>query len=64
MNFETVLFAVAFFLLAIFTQPRNDVFLTDRAEFEENSFIPISYEGHWEVIRQIDVASGTSWRCR
>ncbi len=34
------------------------------AEFEENSFIPISYEGHWEVIRRIDVASGTSWRCR
>ncbi len=34
------------------------------AEFEESSFIPISYEGHWEVIRRIDVASGTSWRCR
>ncbi len=34
------------------------------AEFEENSFIPISYEGHWAVIRRIDVASGTSWRCR
>ena len=33
-------------------------------EFEENSFIPISYEGHWAVIRRIDVASGTSWRCR
>ena len=33
-------------------------------EFEESSFIPISYEGHWEVIRRIDVASGTSWRCR
>jgi phosphonate transport system substrate-binding protein len=34
------------------------------AEFEEDSFIPISYEGHWEVIRRIDVASGTSWLCR
>ena len=34
------------------------------AEFEESSFIPISYEGHWEVIRRIVVASGTSWRCR
>ena len=34
------------------------------AEFEESSFIPISSEGHWEVIRRIDVASGTSWRCR
>ena len=34
------------------------------AEFEESSCIPISYEGHWEVIRRIDVASGTSWRCR
>ena len=34
------------------------------AEFEESSFIPISYEGHWEVIRRIDIASGTSWRCR
>lgn len=34
------------------------------AEFEESSFIPISYEVHWEVIRRIDVASGTSWHCR
>ena len=34
------------------------------AEFEENSFIPISYEGHWAVIRRIDVASETSWHCR
>lgn len=37
MNFETILFAVAFFLLAIFTQPRNDIIFTDRAEFEKNS---------------------------
>jgi len=34
------------------------------AEFEENSFIPITYEEHWEVIRRIDVASETSWQCR
>jgi len=35
------------------------------AEFqEEDRFIRISYEDHWEVIRRIDVASGTSWACR
>ena len=34
------------------------------AEFEESSFIPITYEEHWEVIRRIDVASETSWGCR
>jgi phosphonate transport system substrate-binding protein len=34
------------------------------AEFEESSFIPITYEEHWEVIRRIDIASGTSWGCR
>ena len=34
------------------------------AEFEENSFIPITYEEHWEVIRRIDVAAETSWQCR
>jgi phosphonate transport system substrate-binding protein len=34
------------------------------AEFEESSFIPITYEEHWEVIRRIDVASETSWHCR
>jgi len=34
------------------------------AEFEESSLIPILYQEHWEVIRRIDVASWTSWRCR
>jgi phosphonate transport system substrate-binding protein len=35
------------------------------AEFqEEDGFIPITYGEHWEVIRRIDVASGTEWRCR
>ena len=34
------------------------------AEFEESSFIPITYEGHWAVIRRIDIASGTTWHCR
>lgn len=35
------------------------------AEFqEEDGFISISYEEHWEVIRTIDRASGTSWSCR
>jgi phosphonate transport system substrate-binding protein len=35
------------------------------AEFrEEDGFIPISYQEHWEVIRRIDLASGTEWRCR
>jgi hypothetical protein len=35
------------------------------AEFqEEDGFIPITYREHWEVIRRIDVASGTEWRCR
>jgi phosphonate transport system substrate-binding protein len=33
-------------------------------EFEESSFIPITYEEHWGVIRRIDRASGTSWGCR
>lgn len=31
---------------------------------EEDGFIDITYEEHWEVIRTIDVASGTSWGCR
>ena len=35
------------------------------AEFqEEDGFIEITYEQHWEVIRTIDRAAGTSWRCR
>jgi len=35
------------------------------AEFqEEDGFIDITYEEHWDVIRRIDVASGTSWGCR
>jgi phosphonate transport system substrate-binding protein len=34
------------------------------AEFIEDQFIPITYAEHWEVIRRIDVASGTSWSCR
>jgi phosphonate transport system substrate-binding protein len=31
---------------------------------EEDGFIDITYEEHWDVIRRIDVASGTSWGCR
>jgi phosphonate transport system substrate-binding protein len=34
------------------------------AEFAEDRFIPVTYAEHWEVIRRIDVASGTSWSCR
>ena len=35
------------------------------AEFQEESgFIDITYERHWDVIRTIDLASGTSWACR
>jgi phosphonate transport system substrate-binding protein len=35
------------------------------AEFrDEDGFIPITYGEHWEVIRRIDIASDTSWRCR
>jgi phosphonate transport system substrate-binding protein len=35
------------------------------AEFqEEGGFIPVTYREHWEVIRRIDIASGTEWRCR
>jgi phosphonate transport system substrate-binding protein len=34
------------------------------AEFVEDQFVPISYAEHWEVIRRIDIASGTSWSCR
>ena len=34
------------------------------AEFVEDKFIPVTYAEHWEVIRRIDVASGTSWSCR
>jgi phosphonate transport system substrate-binding protein len=33
-------------------------------EFSEDQFVPVTYAEHWEVIRQIDVASGTSWSCR
>jgi len=31
---------------------------------DEDQFVPVSYREHWDVIRQIDVASGTSWGCR
>jgi phosphonate transport system substrate-binding protein len=31
---------------------------------EEDGFVDITYEEHWEVVRTIDVASGTSWACR
>jgi phosphonate transport system substrate-binding protein len=31
---------------------------------DEDGFIPITYGEHWEVIRRIDIASGTEWRCR
>lgn len=35
------------------------------AEFqEEDGFIEITYEEHWDVIRTIDVASGVDWSCR
>lgn len=35
------------------------------AEFQdEDGFLPITYRDHWEVIRRIDIASSTSWRCR
>jgi phosphonate transport system substrate-binding protein len=34
------------------------------AEFAEDKFIPVTYANHWEVIRRIDAASGTSWSCR
>ncbi|MEM7417312.1 MAG: phosphate/phosphite/phosphonate ABC transporter substrate-binding protein [Gemmatimonadota bacterium] len=35
------------------------------AEFQdEDGFIDITYQEHWEVIRTIDQASGTSWGCR
>jgi len=33
-------------------------------EFVEEQFVPVTYEEHWEVIRRIDIASGTSWACR
>lgn len=31
---------------------------------DEDGFIDITYQEHWEVIRTIDRASGTSWGCR
>jgi phosphonate transport system substrate-binding protein len=35
------------------------------AEFqEEDGFIEITYQEHWDVIRTIDQAAGTSWGCR
>jgi phosphonate transport system substrate-binding protein len=35
------------------------------AEFqEEDGFIEITYNEHWEVIRSIDIALDTSWGCR
>jgi phosphonate transport system substrate-binding protein len=47
---------------AFFTFPWEGSALAD--EFIEEQFVPVTYEEHWEVIRRIDVASGTSWRCR
>jgi phosphonate transport system substrate-binding protein len=34
------------------------------AEFSEDQFVPVTYAEHWGVIRQIDIAAGTSWSCR
>lgn len=35
------------------------------AEFQgEDGFIDITYQKHWDVIRTIDRAAGTSWGCR
>ncbi len=31
---------------------------------EEDGFIEITYQKHWDVIRTIDQAAGTSWGCR
>lgn len=47
---------------AFFTFPWEGSALA--AEFVEEKFVPITYEEHWDVIRRIDVASGTSWSCR
>ncbi len=36
-------------------------------EFKKNGeakFIPITYQGHWEVIRKIDAANGVSYACK
>ena len=38
-----------------------------REEFSksgEAQFVPITFEGHWEVIRKIDAANGVSYDCQ
>ncbi|MEH6361368.1 MAG: phosphate/phosphite/phosphonate ABC transporter substrate-binding protein, partial [Amylibacter sp.] len=30
---------------------------------KEGQFVPITYKGHWEVIRKIDSANGVSYSC-
>jgi phosphonate transport system substrate-binding protein len=38
-----------------------------KEEFEKNGegqFVPITYKGHWEVIRKIDAANGVSYDCK
>jgi phosphonate transport system substrate-binding protein len=70
-TFPTTAFGVSNRLAPDLAEAVNEAFFTFDwagsaldAEFEESSFIPITYEEHWEVIRRIDVASGTSWGCR
>jgi phosphonate transport system substrate-binding protein len=34
------------------------------AEPPQEKFVPITYKGHWEVVRQIDKAMGVSYACK
>ena len=70
-TFPTTAFGVSSRLDAELARAVVDAFFTFEwegsaldAEFVEDQFIPVTYEEHWEVIRRIDVASGTSWSCR
>jgi phosphonate transport system substrate-binding protein len=38
--------------------------LAEFAKSGEEQFVPISYKKHWEVVRQIDVASEVTYGCR
>lgn len=70
-TFPTTAFGVSSRLDADLARAVVDAFFTFEweesaldAEFVEDKFIPVTYAEHWEVIRRIDVASGTSWSCR
>jgi phosphonate transport system substrate-binding protein len=50
---------------AFFTFPwEGSALAVEFAQSGEAQFVPITYESHWEVIRQIDAANGVSYACK